>query len=493
MAEPRSLFLDDTLRGPWGFARGLGRPRVRDVFISYRAPLVKPITRKDTIMRPLWKRQGYFSKYSDHNVAKVARRDGGVTPAIPSWKATQLPPFLWELCYAGETTLYAVEQSWLSIDTTLKPNWEHASRTAHQAEMRADTAKDKLQDAEKAYKDAGSKDAGSKDAPPSDRRFSIYWWGTFILSMLEVPFTAVAFRSIGEGDAMTLVMTCALNGAIVAAAHFLGVAVRKSGKWHDETLSQKVHRGIAVLLGAAVIVVLASISWFRARFISTPKPATGIAHQSLVAHAASSFPQAAAPQFALFPSTIAFLSFSVLLFVVVAVYSFLTHDELLATVFRLRRIHKALHAQHNGKQRTLARTFARREKRHGHFQALAYMTLATVKRLTEHYRTINLQTRDDRAQDVPNDHDRDKEVPNDHDRDQNALNGYPWSFNYHTTLVIPISLKELEWEMSTSNDTKANDTKANDTKANDTVPPVPANAVPTAQLNGFHAETTTQS
>ncbi len=490
MAEPRSLFLTDTLRGSWGFARGLGRPRVRGVFISYRAPLVKPITRKDTIMRPLWKKQGYFSKYSDHNVAKVARRDGGCKPAIPSWKATQLPPFLWELCYAGKTTLYAVEQSWLGLDTKLKPRWEGACRTAHQAEERANTAKDKLQDAEKAYKDAGK-----DDAPPSDRRFSIYWWGTFILSLLEVPFTAVAFRTIGEGDAMTLVITCALNCAIVAAAHFLGVVVRKSGKWQDEAISKKVHRGIAVLLSAVVIVVLVSISWFRARFISTPKPATGIAHQSLVDHAASSFPQAAAPQFALFPSTIAFLSFGVLLFVVVAVYSFLTHDELLATVFRLRRIHKALHAQHNGKQRTLARTFARREKRHGHFRALAYMTLATVKRLTEHYRTINLQTRDDRVKEVPNDRNRVKEVPDDQARTQDALYGYPGSFNAHATLAIPASLEELEWVMSTSRDpgnaTKDNEAKDNEAKEN--VLPVPANTVPTAQLNGFHAETTTHS
>lgn len=376
-------------------------------------------------MRELWKRQPFWGKYSDRNVERVGRKDGGLDPPIPPWDAKVLPPFLWELVQAGDSDIQLLKQSWSFEDKDLLPAWQAKAHEDIQAQAEADLRETALNAATKEYEDTH----GGKPVP-TDSRFGLYRLAIGALALAELPFNAVVFRSVGESEVKTIVFTVALAVSVVGCAHFLGVFLHKLRDKAGKVIRK--HAAFATLLTIIPLGVIASIAWFRAEYLAYPKPAIVPMHETLASgtpppavHAVLTDPA----RFAVMPTLCSFLLFNLILFLLATVYSFHVHDELLATVYRCRAEWRASLKNRARKHRALVRAHGRREKRHIHYHGLAHQCGKNVRRLIEAYRTHNLQTRNDRG---------------------NHPGQYPASFDKYGGIDLPTELVVLDWPAETT-------------------------------------------
>ncbi len=376
-------------------------------------------------MSRLWKRQSLWSKYSDWRIERVARKDGGSTPPIPPWKAEALPPHIWELVQAGNSDIQLLKQSWSNEDKDLLPKWQAREHMATLAQAEVADANLALAEAEQRY----CTTHGGK-AVPTDRRFGLYHLGNAAFALMEVPFNVVVFRSVGESEVMTFIFTAALAVSIVGCAHFLGAFLNKLRDPAGKVIRK--HVVFVVLLTAIPLGVIGSIAWFRASYLSHPRPTTDASLTALTpgfsapgfSHPAIPVLASGAAHFNEVPTLVAFFFFNLILFLLAVSSSFAVHDEILAAIFRRRAEQRAalkLHSQAHHKQ---VQARGHREKRHAHYNALAHQIDKNVRRLTEAYRTHNLQKRNDRNENPET---------------------YPASFSKYGAVDIPEVLETLEW------------------------------------------------
>ena len=313
-------------------------------------------------MTKLWKRHGVFSKYGDFRISRLGRREGHLDPPIPAWDAEALPPALREIVRAGDGDLQLVAQAWLNKDRKLKPAWLSAEGRAASASDRAAEAEAATVAAETAYE----AHRGSK-APPNDARHILYRLAVIFMTVLELPFNMIVFRSLGESELMTAFFAGGLAFTLIQLAHYSGRA------WKDR------RRAKAAALAALAGGVLVGVAWIRSLYLAA-LPA---------ADAPVRFPEG--------PTLCVFFLFNLALFIVAAASAHEAHDEELRVVFLCRKRLKAARASFTAAQASLHRAVARREKLHAHFYALAARTVSAVHRLTAVYRTANLQSRSDRG------------------------------------------------------------------------------------------------
>lgn len=313
-------------------------------------------------MIKLWKRHGPFSKYGDFRVSRLGRREGRLDPPIPAWDAHALPPALREIVRAGDGALQLVAQAWLDKDRKLKPAWLSAEDARASASDRAAEAEAATAAAEAAYE---ARHGGK--APPSDARHLLYRLAIAFMTVLELPFNMVVFRSLGESELMTAFFAFGLAFILIQLAHHAGMA------WRDG------RRAKAAALSALSAGVLLGVAWIRSLYLAALPPADGQVH----------FPEG--------PTLCVFFLFNLALFVVAALGAYAAHDEELRVVFLCRKRLKAARAALAAAQSREAKAVARREKFHAHHYALAARTVSAVHRLTAVYRTANLQARPDRS------------------------------------------------------------------------------------------------
>lgn len=412
-----------------------------------------------------WLFRAIYTAACNRNTARIARIDGSGDPPIPHWDADQLPPHCWKLVYTDQKTLHETEQQWKAEDVNLHPRWETAFHEAGQADEQLTTDERDTEAAEAAYKTFH----GGKDAPPSDRRSFIYWLVTGIWAILEVPFSAVAFRCLGDSDLLIYIVTFIVSSGIVYAGHCSGKALRHVVKAPEE--NPKFSKGLVILLVAVNMAVLAGVAFFRARYLAVSATAVSSPPPRLGFHDAGEIATTAV-QSAPIGETMAmivFFVFGLLLFVNVVVFSFYRHDPALDTVFRRRRNVKKAWKHKNQIDRQLAKAKAKREKRHGHYSAEAGRVIASLRSRTELYKTVNLQVRRDRA--------------------QSGGRYYPLCFDQHGQLTTPEALVDLEWSTALAapsrkgtapQDDKAEDHKASGHKAEDHKANAAGSAVPLA-------------
>lgn len=376
-------------------------------------------------MSRLWKRQSLWSKYSDWNVERVARKDGGSTPPIPPWKAEALPPPIWELVQAGNSDVQLLKQNWSNEDKDLLPQWQARKHTAALAQAKVDNADLALAEAEQRYCAAH----GGK-AVPTDRRFGLYRLGNAALALMEIPFNAIVFRSVGESEVMTFTFTAALAVSVIGCAHFLGVFLNKLRDPAGKVIRK--HAAFAVLLTLIPLGVIGSIAWFRASYLSHPRPTLDAAAATLTpgssapgfSHPAIPVLASGAAYFNEVPTLVAFFFFNLILFLLAVSSSFAVHDETLAAIFRRRAEQRAALKVHSHAHHKQVQARGHREKRHAHYNAFAHQIDKNVRRLTEAYRTHNLQKRKDRNENPDT---------------------YPASFSSYGTVDKPEVLETLEW------------------------------------------------
>ena len=368
-----------------------------------------------------WLFRAIYTAACNRNTARIARIDGSGDPPIPHWDADQLPPHCWKLVYTGQSMLHETEQKWKAEDVDLQPRWEIAFHEAGQSNEQLSNDEQDMEAADAAYKTLHD----GKDAPPSDRRGVVYWAVTGVWAILEVPFSAVAFRCLGDSDLLTYFVTFALSAGIVCAGHFCGKALRHVVKVPDA--NPRFSKGLVILLAAVNIAVLAGVAFFRARYLTAAATAVSSPPPRLGFHEADAT-AGTAVQSAPIGETMAvivFFVFGLLLFINVVTFSFYRHDPALDPVFRRRRNVKKAWKQKNQTDRHLAKAKAKREKRHGHYNAEAGRVIASLRSRTELYKTVNLQVRRDRA--------------------QSGERYYPLCFDKHGQLTMPESLVNLQW------------------------------------------------
>lgn len=168
-------------------------------------------------MTKLWKWHGPFSKYGDNRVSRLGRREGRLDPPIPAWDAEALPPALREIVRVGDGALQLVAQAWLDKDRKLKPGWLAAEARAASAAERATEAEVATAVAEAAYE---ARHGGK--APPSDARHLLYRLAVAFMTVLELPFNMVVFRSLGESELMTAFFAFGLAFTLIQLAHHAG-------------------------------------------------------------------------------------------------------------------------------------------------------------------------------------------------------------------------------------------------------------------------------
>lgn len=313
-------------------------------------------------MTKLWKRHGAFSKYSDFRVSRLGCREGRLDPPIPAWDADALPPALREIIRAGDGDLQLVAQAWLDKDRKLKPAWlSSESRTASASDRTAEA------EAATAAAEAAFEACRRAKAPPSDARHFLYRLAVAFMTVLELPFNMVVFRSLGESELLTAFFAFGLAFTLIQLAHHAGIA------WKD---GQRVKATALAVLSAGVLL---GVAWIRSLYLAA-LPA---------ADAPVRFPEG--------PTLCVFFLFNLALFVVAALCAFASHDEELRVVFLCRKHLKKAWAIRAAAQSREAQAIARREKLHAHHYALAARTVSAVHRLTAVYRTANLQARPDRS------------------------------------------------------------------------------------------------
>jgi|GEM_PF-6104280 len=410
-------------------------------------------------MNTLWKKQPFWSKYSDRNVERAGRKDGSLSPPIPPWNAPVLPPHAWELVHAGDSDIQLLKQHWAKKDETLLPDFQTKAYQAATAQTEADNAEHALTLAEAAYEAAH----GGKPAP-TDRRFGLYRWTIAALTLAEIPFNAIVFRSIGETEVMTLAFTIALAASVVGAAHFLGVFLHRLRSAGGKLIRK--HVLFALLLTLIPLGVVGSIAVFRAERLSHPRPTEAMSDDAATINptttisptvtatrnlnppaqtgsaspvAQSGLPDnrmpneasvAEAPEsqgsshFEETPALVSFFFFNLLLFLVATAYAYSVHDELLATVYRRRGLRRGALKTLAGRQRRLVQARGRREMKHMECCAQAHQVVKNINRKIDGYRTHNLRQREDRG-DHPG--------------------RYPECFDKYGVPNLPPELTTLEW------------------------------------------------
>ncbi len=341
-------------------------------------------------MNKLWNRHGAFSKYGDFRVSRLGRREGHLDPPIPAWEADALPPALREMVRAGDGDMQLVAQAWLDKDRKLKPAWLAADARSASATARASEAEAATLAAEAAYE---ARHNGK--APPSDARHFQYRLAVIFMTVLELPFNMVVFRSLGESELMTAFFAGGLAFTLIQLAHRAGLAC-KDGRWAK-----------ACALAALATGVLLGVAWMRSLYLAALPSADGQVR----------FPEGL--------TLCVFFLFNLALFVVAALAASAAHDEELRVVFLCRKRLKAARAALTAAQASLNRAVARREKLHAHHYALAARIISTVHRLAEVYRTANLQARPDRSR---------------------YGEAYPRCYERVGLCHMPIEIQSLQWE-----------------------------------------------
>lgn len=331
-------------------------------------------------------------KYTDKRVDQEGLLDGKCDPSIPPWDAEELPPALREVWQAGNVSIQHIHERWNAADTGLQAAWASAFKSFVHAARAVVLPAQTLARAEGRYEEERQ-----GKAPPTDRRFVWYGAACVALAAAEVPFNEIVFREAGESEILTLVFTVALAGSVIGGAHWAGVMLRR-----------RLPRA-AALIASVSLATMGSIAYFRAVHMAS-------------AHAAH---PAVAGRFDMVPTLFSFTAFNVLLFAVMAIYSYAVHDDLLQEVFAWRRSLDAARRGLRRQHRAFARAYSRRANLHAAHHTQAMAVSANVRRLFECYRKHNLRARKDR-------------VP--------EGRGYPESYKVYLEPEIPAGLTELSWQ-----------------------------------------------
>jgi len=346
--------------------------------------------------------------YTDKSAAENGVIDGQA--GIPHIDDDELNPYLKQLIEVGHSTLQGGAENYKREDTKLRPNWE----SAHQAFIHAQEA---LPHPEAAlnHAEAQYETEHKKKAPASDGRFTRYWWAVALLGLGEIALNEIAFRGAHESEAMTLLFTLTLAASVMACSHFVGIKIRSK---------QFV---AAVALSVVAIAVIVSIAWIRAQHltaVSQSLPARAQVHSWHHAAMQSSQSEAAQPTNET-ATLLAYFSFNLLLFIVMVVYSYTIHDQLLEEIFKWRKALATAKANYRTAHKRYSAAYAERVNRHAQYQRKAVGTIKNVMRLVEVYKTHNLRARTD--------------------RDGNDRH-YPKCFDNTNILEIPPDLLELTWD-----------------------------------------------
>lgn len=354
-------------------------------------------------MNNLWTRW-FYHPYSDAHVKGRGRRDGIQAPAIPSWESREQPPFLMEIKQAGDHDIRSLAHRWAEQDERLKADWLKLRRAADRTAAHHAAAEGALDRADARYK------AVRKVDPPAggDHRFLWYWLLLLCLMVFEFPMNAIVFRLFGENEMLTYVATGGLSLALLVGAHYLGVLLREEGPADARRRSGMV---ACVALPAAVALVIA---YFRVVYLGHAADGSG--------------DPAGAVTHWLDPnvSWFGFVAIGLLVYVVAAVASFMVHDHALVAVHRARKDRALARLQHERLEQLLARQQAIRERRWEREHHKAYQVRDIVQRLTELYRTHNLERRQDRGE-----------------KHETQM---PRSFYEYVPVTVPPALEHLDWD-----------------------------------------------
>ena len=354
-------------------------------------------------MSNLWTRW-FYHPYSSMHVKARGRRDGDQQPPIPAWTQKEQPPYIKQLREAGDHDIRVLAHEWCEVDRRLKQGWLDTTRAAARADERVQRTGGALAAAEARYKAKHSVDAPAG----GDHRFLWYWLLILLLLLFEFPMNSIVFQLFGENEILTLVATGGLALTQLVCAHWLGVFLRK-GEFHDHR-----HRAILAFCIAVPVVVALMVAYFRIVYLAhTGDVSGGVSVGQWLGSG---------------PSWIAFAAMNLLVFGAAAVGSFHVHDDELIAVHRARRAQQESQRRLESVERTLARLQAVREERWEQYHHRAAQVTDIVHRLSELYRTHNLEHRGDRGET--------------HETEQ------PVSFYECIDVTIPESLRTLDWDIA---------------------------------------------
>ena len=337
----------------------------------------------------------FWHPYSDFNVKRRGRWDGEKAPAIPPWDEPRQPPFLMALKQAGDNDVRILARRWSTIDQSRKGAWLKAHRTLVGSRKPRVQAEEVLERACDAYRQERGVD------PPAggDSRFFVHNLLMFLLFVFEFPMNAIVFRLFGENEIFTYVATAAIALSLLIGAHYLGTLLRE-GNFADP------RNGIMVACSIAIpLIVIVGIGYLREVYL-----------------AQSGFMSSAMSPTGMWA---VFAALNLLIYLVATVSSYRVHDPPLVAVHRARRQCAGAQGAYARAERALTRAETRREKKWEAFHTRAHQVKDAVQRLTDVYRTHNLEHRSDRS--------------------EAHGTGYPKCFEEYPDVTIPPGLEELDW------------------------------------------------
>jgi hypothetical protein len=200
-----------------------------------------------------------WSPYSRWRAKREGRLDGEVGTDHVLYES--------RLLNFGEQEAGRIAQEWEGLDKGLKGEYCTARARWRAAQEELETAK---QDRETASKD--HEEARKKEEPILGRhslKTWIYIPLMIILGLAEFPLNAIAFRTAGEPELMTYMMTLSLALVLPLSAHFLGVFLRHAAL----TKREYALTGLAILIPLAAI---AGVAYVRDKYIEEAQKVLGI-------------------------------------------------------------------------------------------------------------------------------------------------------------------------------------------------------------------------
>lgn len=319
-------------------------------------------------MASLNRRWWFWHPYSDWSVKRRGKRDGLQTPPIPPWESKEQSPFLMQLKQAGDNDVRIISHQWSQLDRKLKTDWLNAEGSIKLREKHLASANEAEERACKTYEEV------HKISPPAggDRRLIGYAILIILLFVFEFPMNAIVFRLFGENEQFTAIATAAIALSLLASAHYLGVLLQ------ERAVRGKQHTLGIIALIAAPALVICGVAYLREQYLKGASDTFGNLSPTMM--------------------WLAFVGFNVLIFIVATVGSYRVHDEALVAVYRARKRAAAAQQAHEEASKWLERAVTEREKQNDAFKTMADLVKDTVQRLTETYRTHNLEHRKDRAE-----------------------------------------------------------------------------------------------
>jgi hypothetical protein len=200
-----------------------------------------------------------WSPYSRWRAKREGRLDGGVSTDHNLYEA--------RLLNFGEQEAGRIAQEWEDMDKRLKSEYctTKARCVVTQEELRS--AKEEMRKASQEYEPARKK--LEEILGRHHMKKPVYILLMLFLALAEFPLNAIAFRTTGEPEVTTYIMTGTLAVALPLCAHFLGVFLRFQK--HTKREYALIILNILLPVGA-----IAGVAYFRDKYIGEMQKVLGI-------------------------------------------------------------------------------------------------------------------------------------------------------------------------------------------------------------------------